>query len=94
MAARRFGADEVLEQIFDDEAGDLDSEQGEEEEDVNEEDSLEIEKEKLEKLIDSFDGGEGFNASLFRENARQALMPILCQSLAPVHASGNIEKGM
>ncbi|KXJ08338.1 hypothetical protein AC249_AIPGENE28343 [Exaiptasia diaphana] len=68
------------------------SDHEEDEEEFNEKDYVKLGMEKIESMIDEFDGGEGFNSDLFRENAKRALMPILCQSFASVHLSGNKEK--
>ena len=54
-------------------------------EDSDEEQSIEIEsledvnddKEKLSTLLDSFDGGETFNQSFFKDNAIRVLMPLV-----------------
>lgn len=91
--AARFNVEEVLRQVLD---GDMDSESDQEEKeegDISETDNVAVEMEKLERLVDSFDGGEGFNSELFGENAKKALLPILCQSFASLQVTGDKEKG-
>lgn len=95
--AAKFDVDEVLRQVFDDDCDRYSDEDEEGDEDVCEPENVGVEKEKLEKLetlIDSFDGGEGFNAQLFRENAKKALLPILCQAFSSLQVTGIKEKGM
>ena len=92
--AARFSREEVLRQVLDDDEIERESDHEEDEEEFNEKDYVKLGMEKIESMIDEFDGGEGFNSDLFRENAKRALMPILCQSFASVHLSGNKEKGM
>ena len=92
--AAKFDAEEALRRVFDSDI-EIESDQEEDdEEDVRETDSVGEGMARLEKLIDSFDGGEGFNSDLFRENAKKAIFPILCQSSAALQITGNIEKGM
>ncbi|KAK3721850.1 hypothetical protein QZH41_008991, partial [Actinostola sp. cb2023] len=59
----------------------LDQEEEEEQEDITDEDQVDREKEQLYEWIDTFDGGDGFNAVFFRENAKQTFLPILSQSM-------------
>jgi hypothetical protein len=92
--AAKFDAEEVLRLVLDDDEVDRESDQEEEEGNLSETDNVEVEMEKLERLIDSFDGGGGFNSELFSENAKKALLPILCQSFARLQLTGNKEKGM
>jgi len=73
--AARFNVEEVLEQLA--EQGNADSE--EEEEEI-EEGQVDVQKAKLEEWINTFDGGEGCDNEFFRENVKQALLPIVRQS--------------
>ncbi|KXJ19733.1 hypothetical protein AC249_AIPGENE21502 [Exaiptasia diaphana] len=75
--AARFSREEVLRQVLDDDEIERESDHEEDEEEFNEKDYVKLGMEKIESMIDEFDGGEGFNSDLFRENAKRALMPIL-----------------
>ena len=58
------------------------------------ESNVEIQMKKWRAIIDSFEGGEGFNSEMFRENAKLAILPILCQSLRSDICSENDTSGM
>lgn len=91
MATARFTREEVLDKIFseiDDENSEVESEDGRELE-------IEAQKERLNRLIGSFNGGEGFNSSFFRELTLDVLMPIvrLSSSIRNGFSDDQREKG-
>lgn len=94
MAASSFTREEVLRMVLDDENVESETDSDNQEDLGEERDDVQCRMDKLDRLIDSFDGGDGFNGDLFRENAKKALMPILCQSLESIHLTGNKKKGM
>jgi len=74
--AVRFSREEVIGKIFEE-----DSEEAEGDSDDEEpEEGVDSQKEKLQEWIASFDGGDGFNSSFFREQAMATFLPIVRQS--------------